>query len=127
MPDEPQITRQILFIEDEPFIGELYTRALLKAGYQVRLVKDGKESYELAKSGNYDIILLDLMLPNLLGMQILKQLRQEVPDLKSKIIIVTNLEQTGEQRAEIEKNADGYLIKAEITPKQLVAFLSKVE
>ena len=118
---------KLLFIEDEPFIGELYMRALVKADYAVELIKDGEAAFQQAKTGDYDIILLDLMLPNLLGMEILKRLRAEVPDLKSKIIIVTNLEQTGEQRAEIEKNADGYLIKAEITPKQLVDFLSKIK
>lgn len=127
MSEDTKASRTVLFIEDEPFIGELYSRALKKAGYDVEVVKDGQQAYERAKDGNYDIVLLDLMLPTLLGMDILRKLRKEVPDLKSRIIIVTNLEQTGEQRAEIEKLADGYLIKAEITPKQLVTFLEKVK
>jgi len=126
MTNDSHHLRSILFIEDEPFIGELYSRALQKAGYKVEVAQDGKLAYDLARSDKYDIILLDLMLPNILGMQILRNLRREVPELKSKIIIVTNLEQTGPQRAEIEKQADGYLIKAEITPRQLVAFLDKV-
>ncbi len=127
MPEETRQNRKLLFVEDEPFIGELYVRALHKAGYEVSLVADGKEAYEQAKTGQYDIILLDLMLPTVLGMDILRRLRQEVPDLKSRIIIVTNLEQTGDQRAEIEKLADGYLIKAEITPRQLLVFLAKIK
>lgn len=127
MPEEPNTNRHILFIEDEPFISDLYSYSLQKAGYKVTVVKDGIEAYGAAKDGDFEIILLDLMLPNLLGMDILKRLRAELPSLKSKIIIVTNLEQTSTQRADIEKLADGYLIKAELTPHQLLAYLAKIK
>ena len=119
-------SKTILCIEDEHFISELYTRALTKAGYQVKVIYSGAKGLEEAKTGDYDIILLDIMLPDLLGVDVLKRLRAEVPNLKSKIIITTNLEQDDETKAAIERQADGYLVKAEITPKQLVEFLSKV-
>ncbi len=129
--DEPQaaqtINKKILFIEDEPFISELYTRALVKSGYDVKIVANGEEALNMAKSNTYDIILLDLMVPGLLGLDILKKLRADMPDLHSKIIIATNLEQSKEKRAEIEKQADGYLIKADVTPKELVEFLSHIK
>ncbi len=119
--------RKILFIEDEPFISELYSRALHKANYTVKITKDGSDAFNEAKTNAYDIILLDLMMPNMLGLDILRRLRSEMPDLHAKIIITTNLEQSKERRAEIEKQADGYLIKAEVTPRELVEFLSKVK
>ena len=120
-------TKRLLFIEDEPFISELYTRSLTKAGYEVKIVKDGDEAFNLAKTNTYDIILLDLMIPSMLGLDILKRLRSEVPDLHAKIIITTNLEQSKERRADIEKQADGYLIKAEVTPRELVEFLGNIK
>ncbi len=119
--------RKILFIEDEPFISELYSRALRKADYNVKVTKDGNEAFSEAKSNTYDIILLDLMMPNMLGLEILRRLRSEMPGLQAKVIITTNLEQSKERRAEIEKQADGYLIKAEVTPRELVEFLSHVK
>ncbi len=126
--DEPQSAkRRILFVEDEPFISELYVRALSKAGYETKVIKDGAEAYDQAKTDGFDIILLDLMMPNMLGLEILRKLRGEMPHLKAKIIVTTNLEQSKERRAEIEKQADGYLIKAEVTPKELVEFLSHVK
>jgi DNA-binding NarL/FixJ family response regulator len=67
------------------------------------------------------------MVPNMLGMDILRHLREEKPDLRAKIIITTNLDQAKEVRAEVEKQADGYLVKAEITPRQLVEFLGSVK
>jgi DNA-binding response OmpR family regulator len=116
--------RKVLCIEDEKFISELYERALKKAGYQVRVVTGGDNGLALAKTGQFDIVLLDIMIPNMLGIEVLHRIRAEAPNLKSKIIITTNLEQDDQTREAIEREADGYLIKAEITPKQLVEFLN---
>lgn len=120
--------RSILCIEDEHFIAELYARALTKAGYQVTTVVDGKEGLAAAQTNQYDIILLDLMIPNVTGIEILRALKDpaRVPALKSKIIITTNLEQREDVRADIEQQADGYLVKAEITPKELVDFIDTI-
>ncbi|HVV66546.1 MAG TPA: response regulator [Candidatus Saccharimonadales bacterium] len=121
--------RAILCIEDEHFISELYARALSKSGYRVTSMSDGQKGLAEAETNKYDIILLDLMVPNLTGIEILRKLRDpaRVPPLKSKIIITTNLEQREDVRAEIEKQADGYLIKAEITPHELVDFVNRVK
>jgi DNA-binding response OmpR family regulator len=141
MPDEPNnLTtpplnaptpaaggRKVLCIEDEHFIGELYSRALTKAGYRVTLITDGQEALRAAQSNDYDIILLDLMIPNLTGIEILRALRDPAaPPLKAKIIITTNLEQREDVRADIERQADGYVVKAEMTPRELVEFLNTV-
>ncbi len=125
----PPTNRKVLCIEDERFISELYARALSKAGYQVTVVADGAEGLTAAQTNNYDIILLDLMVPTLTGIEILHTLRDpaRVPPLRSKIIITTNLEQRDEVRADIEKQADGYVVKAEMTPHELVDFLNTVK
>lgn len=125
VPNKPIITsngKKILCIEDEPFIGDLYKRALDKAGYATELITDGVEGLEKARSNQFDIILLDIMIPLLLGVDVLHELRK-IPGLKAKIIIATNLEQDIETRAKIEQEADAYIIKAEITPTELVEFL----
>lgn len=123
--DEKQ--KKILFIEDERFIGELYVRALEKAGYKTKMLFDGAEGLKEAQTDQYDIILLDIMVPSLTGIEILRQLREREQPLRAKVIIATNLEQGEEGRAEIEKQADGYLIKAEVTPRQLVEFLDQLK
>lgn len=121
--------RKVLCIEDEHFIGELYARALRKAGYDFTVVVDGAEGLKAAQTNQYDIILLDLMVPNITGIEILKQLRDpaQQPPIKAKIIITTNLEQKEELRQQIESQADGYIIKAEITPKELVGILDSIK
>ncbi len=120
--------KNILCVEDEHFIGELYTRALTKAGYNVNVVVDGADGVKEAMTDKYDIILLDIMVPTITGIEILKKIRgPEAAKLKAKIIITTNLEQKDDAKAEIERQADGYIVKAEVTPKQLVAFLQSLE
>lgn len=119
--------KNILCIEDEHFIGELYTRALSKAGYNIKVVADGEAGLKEALSDQYDIVLLDIMVPNLTGVEILKRLREAEKPIKAKIIITTNLEQKEDAREAIEKQADGYIVKANITPRELVGILQSLE
>lgn len=135
-PTKPQFTqsppqnrgRTILCVEDERFISELYVRALTKAGYTVTVEPDGQKALTLARTNQFDIILLDLMIPTITGIDVLRQLRGSgQKPIKSKIVITTNLEQREDMRADIERQADAYLVKAEITPKELVAFLDTIK
>jgi DNA-binding response OmpR family regulator len=127
----PSVTpkgRHVLCIEDEHFISELYARALTSAGYTVFVEPDGAKGLIEAQTDKYDIILLDLMVPNMTGTEVLSNLRDpaKTPSLKAKILVTTNLEQRDETREAIESQADGYLIKAEITPRELVEILNRI-
>lgn len=118
--------KKILCIEDERFIGELYERALTQGGYDVKVVSNGQEGLNEAKTNAYDVILLDLMVPDVLGVDILSEIQSQTPAIKAKIIVTTNLEQKKEVREDIEKRTDGYIIKAEITPRQLVEIINSL-
>lgn len=128
-PEQVAPAKSVLCIEDEHFIGELYERALTRAGYKMTLEIDGAKGLQLAQTDAYDIILLDLMVPNVTGIEILRILRDPslTPSLKAKIIITTNLDQREDVRADIEKQADGYIVKAEITPHELVGVLDNLQ
>jgi DNA-binding response OmpR family regulator len=105
----------------------LYTRALGKAGYATKVVVDGVEGLKEAQTDQYDIILLDIMVPNLTGSEILNRLRApDATPIRAKIIIATNLEQGEQGRDAVEQKADGYIVKAEMTPRQLVEFLDQL-
>jgi DNA-binding response OmpR family regulator len=131
MSDDTPATpgRSVLIIEDEHFISELYTRALQKSGYQVAVIADGAEALTEAETNKYDIILLDLMVPNVTGIEILRALRDpaRVPPIKAKIIITTNLEQREDVRQDIQRQADGYVVKADLTPHELANFLDTIK
>ena len=127
-PGNALTPKKVLCIEDEHFISELYARALTKAGYEVDVELDGRKGLAAAQTDHYDIILLDLMIPSITGIEVLRTLRdpRKTPKMHAKIIITTNLEQRDDVRADIEQQADGYLVKAEIAPHELVDFLSRL-
>lgn len=126
-PPTQSVAKKVLCIEDEHFINELYARALSKAGYDVKIVIDGEEGLQQALTDQYDIILLDIMIPNMTGTEVLKHLRQQAPHLRAKVIITTNLELGEEDRAAIEHQADGYVVKADLTPRQMAEFLNQLK
>jgi DNA-binding response OmpR family regulator len=119
--------KTILCIEDDRFIGEMYIRSLKKAGYEVDWVVDGNNGLIAARNKPYDVILLDIMLPERRGSEILEALRGGKQDLipNSHVIVLTNFQQDDQSRTAMEKYADAYLIKAEITPKKLIAIIEK--
>ena len=114
--------KTILCVEDDRFIGEMYVRSLQKAGYDVTWVVDGNDGLVAARNQNFDLIILDLMLPEQRGDQILDALRNNNVDLvpNSKILIMTNFEQDEASRRSVMSRVDGYLIKADITPRNLI-------
>jgi len=121
--------KTVLCIEDDRFIGEMYVRSLKKAGYTVDWVVDGNDGLIAARNKPYDIILLDVMLPERRGTEILDALRGGAEDLipNSKVIVLTNFEQDDESRSVMQKNVDAYLIKAEITPKKLIEVIKQLD
>ena len=120
--------KTILCIEDDRFIGEMYVRSLRKEGYHVEWVVTGPEGYASATAQHYDLILLDIMLPEAQGTEVLEQLRNPKNDKipGSRVIILTNYEQDDQSRLAMEAKADGYLIKAEITPRKLIEIIKQL-
>lgn len=121
--------KRILLIEDDTFISDLYVRSLRKAGYEVDPAVSGLKGLEMAKAGDYDLVMLDIMIPDMTGIDVLRELRGEdgsgLPN--SKIIITTNLDQDDESRENLEARADGYLIKADVTPRKLIEIIHQIE
>lgn len=121
--------KTILVIEDDRFIGEMYVRSLKHAGYEVDWMVDGHDGYVAAQNKPYDLILLDIMLPEMRGHEILKALRGGEKNLapNSKIIIMTNFDQDEESRMALQHDVDAYLIKAEITPRKLIETIQALD
>ncbi|TWP15954.1 response regulator [TM7 phylum sp. oral taxon 353] len=121
--------KTILCVEDDRFIGEMYVRSLQKAGYDVTWVVDGNDGLVAARNQHFDLIILDLMLPEQRGDQILDALRNNDVDLipNSKVLIMTNFEQDEASRSSILRRVDGYLIKADITPRKLIEVIGQID
>jgi CheY-like chemotaxis protein len=110
---------KILLVEDDQGISELYQLKFLHEGYQLLVAKDGIEGLEQARSSKPDLILLDVIMPNMDGFQMLETLKKD-PALKDiRVVMLSNLG----QQADIDKSkalgAYDYVIKASLTPSQV--------
>ena len=121
--------KTILCIEDDRLIGEMYVRSLRKAGYDVDWMVSGNDGLVAARNKPYDLILLDVMLPERRGSEILATLRSKEKDMipNTKVLVLTNFEQDEESRMAMEHHADGYLIKADITPRKLLSIIESLD
>jgi CheY-like chemotaxis protein len=121
-------SKTILFVEDDRPIAEMYSRVLEREGYQVEFAYDGAEGLQKANKKHYDLVLLDIMMPEKTGIEVLHELRGEDgkgnPD--TKIIILTNLAQDKTSQEALKAQADGYIIKADIVPSQLAGIVAKL-
>jgi DNA-binding response OmpR family regulator len=117
--------KRIIIVEDEVFIADLYARQLTKAGYLVKTVNDGTTGLQELNQNEYDLLLLDIMLPGLNGLEILRQFKLTHPQSKMIIFLLTNLGQDTVIKEAFQLGANGYLIKAAYTPDQILVEVKK--
>lgn len=121
----PQPPR-ILIIDDDIYTSEMYATTLRNAGYQVVVADNGLDGYQRMQSEPFDVVLLDIMLPQLQGDDVLKKWRETRPKgTKPPVIILTNYEQDDASKEALVESADGYVIKASITPRKLRQIIAK--
>ncbi len=116
----PPQGKKILIVEDETFIADLYSRELTKAGFQVDVANDGTTGLQKLIAGPYDLLLLDIMLPGINGLQVLKEWKMKNLMSTMPILLLTNLGQDEVIKEAFNMGASGYLIKAAYTPQQIV-------
>ncbi len=115
--------KRILLIEDEIFIRELYEKVLQGAGYDVTGVQDGQEGLSKARSDTFDLILLDIMLPKMTGIDVLKEIKKDPSETlrNTPVYLLTNLGQESIIKEAFKMGAEGYLLKAKYLPPQIVS------
>ena len=117
---------KIAIIEDDPAISQMYRIKFEAEAYQVETAMNGKLGLELCEAFRPDVILLDLMMPEMTGDQMLTEMRKTEWGKNTKVIILTNM---GEQEAPASLKEQGvkrFIVKAEMTPRQ-VAEMVKTE
>jgi two-component system copper resistance phosphate regulon response regulator CusR len=100
---------RLLLIEDERKVAAIIARGLRAERYAVDVASDGLKGWDLASSTDYDLILLDLMLPGLNGTELLRRLRQK--GLNAPVLVLTARDATGDKVENFEAGADDYLTK----------------
>jgi two-component system, OmpR family, copper resistance phosphate regulon response regulator CusR len=99
----------ILIVEDEPKTGEYLRQGLREAGFAVDLATSGPDGLHLAREGQHDLVILDIMLPGLNGWQVLQRLRSEGRQMP--VLFLTARDQVEDRVKGLELGADDYLVK----------------
>lgn len=113
----------VLIVEDEAVLMELYKMVFEDAGSKTITAVDGDLAMEAIKNNEWDLLLLDIMLPNTDGINIVKKLNKEYKGKgwkKGKVIMLTNLSNEDIIKTSFKLGIDGYLIKSEIQPDELL-------
>jgi DNA-binding response OmpR family regulator len=125
MTEEQDILKNstIVIVEDETALLELYKMVFEEAGSKIITAEEGDSGIEAIKNNDWDLLLLDIMLPNTDGINVIKKLNEEFKNKswkKGKVVMLTNLNNEDIIKTSFNLGIDGYLIKSEIQPDQLL-------
>lgn len=119
------MAQKILIIEDDQSLREVYAEVLRDDGFDVDEAINGVDGLKKARERSYDLVLLDIMLPKIDGLELLKELRNSPETRGLKIVLLTNLGRESIIKEGFELGADGYLIKSEHDPGQILEEVKK--
>ena len=114
---------KILLVEDNEMNRDMLSRRLLRRGYEVALAIDGMQGVEMASSGEYDLVLMDMSLPEIDGWEATRELRADPATKELPIIALTAHAMSGDRDKALEAGCDDYDTK----PIELDRLLSKIE
>ncbi len=110
---------KILIVEDDPLMSRMYQKIFTFEKYEVEMAADGQEGFEKAKTVKPDLIMLDVMMPKMNGLETLDKLKID-PDTKAiPVVMLTNLAGQKDAETALSKGAVKYIIKSEHEPKEV--------
>jgi len=122
--------KKILLVEDDPFLIDVYSTKFKESGFDFEVANDGEQGLKKLSEKKFDLLLLDIVLPQIDGWQILEKIKALETSLGHlrllKIIILSNLSQREDVEKGIGLGATKYLIKAHYTPSEVVAEIEQL-
>lgn len=116
---------KVLVAEDDKFLKQVYINKLPKEGFEVELATDGETALEKVKSFKPDLIILDIMMPKMNGLEVLEKLK-ESPEYKNiPVIITSNLDKNNDVKKGLDLGAVDYMIKSDVSINDIVDNIRK--
>ena len=112
--------KKIMLIEDDTFISSLITSEIKKAGYEVEAVYDGSRGITAVVEQKPDLILLDLLMPQMDGFQVLEKLKADVATSPIPVIVFSNFGEPKDVKRAKDGGAVDFLVKVNFTPKEII-------
>ncbi len=123
---QPQTPKaRILLIEDDTFLVNIYKDKFALEGFDILIAEDGEVGLKMATEKNVSLVILDLMIPKISGVELLERLRETQKGNKLPVIVLTNLTEKASEQKVKQLGVSEFLIKANLTPGQLVDRVKK--
>lgn len=112
-------------VEDDPMISDIYHKKFSAAGFDIVIASSGKEFLSKVKENKFDVALLDIVLPEMNGIEILQELKKKEYDPEMKVFIFSNLSSKEDYDNAMENGADGFIPKTQFSPSELVVEIAR--
>ncbi len=118
---------KILIIEDDSLLARMYAQKFKKEGFEVSTAGNGEEGLEKIKSFGPDVVLLDIMMPKMNGLEVLERLKADGKIKGTPVILLTNLARgMADINRGLELGAVAYLVKSKVKPVEVVAKVKEI-
>lgn len=117
---------RILLVEDDTFLIKIYKDKFELEGFELLIAEDGESGLKMATEEDVSLVILDLMIPKISGVDLLEQLRQTPKGINLPVVVLTNLTEQASQQKVKKLGVSEFIIKADLTPGQLVERVKKV-
>jgi len=112
---------KLLLIDDDAFLRDMYATKFTESGYEVEVADGAATTLRIIEQNpDFDVILLDMIMPGMSGVELMKAINKQFPDLGTKCIILSNQGQAEDIKEATAAGAIGYIIKAEAIPSDVV-------
>jgi len=113
-------SKTVLIVEDDSHISKVYEIQIKREGFNTTIARDGEQAIEFLKTENFDLIILDLMIPKKDGFSVLEEIRKNPKFLNIPVLIISNLGQKADEIRAIELGATEYLIKIDHSIQEVI-------
>lgn len=117
---------KILLVDDDAFLRDMYATKFTEAGEEVQVAQDGLKALSILAEETFDVIIMDMVMPGMSGVELLEEIQKNERAQKSACIVLSNQGEQSDIDAANAAGADGYIIKAESIPSEVVAKVHKI-
>ena len=112
---------KLLLVDDDAFLRDMYATKFTEAGHTVEVAKSGELAIEQLRANTYDVVLLDMVMPGVDGLELLNKVKDEKLGGTPTLIVLSNQGEESDIKAAYDAGAKGYIIKAEMIPSEVLA------